>query len=310
MKKKMINLAHLEGLLYEHDLEEKVSGENSKNPGTKFITGTVSIATDDECLNVVQVHYTYVTEKTAKGDTNRSYTTLKNIIDEKIGSVMKVGKENAAKLRVDSAIGLNDFYSDRNGTEELVSVKRNEGGFIHVSDYLSGDRNRFECDMVITNVRIVEGDEEKGTSDKAIVKGAIFDFRNALLPIELSAIDPGAIDYFTGLEASTSNPVFTKVWGNQISTTVVRKITEESAFGAPSVREVRSSNKDFIITGANPTTYEWGLEETMTNEDLTKAISEREVYLATIKKRRDEYKQSQNKAAANVAAPTASNFTF
>jgi hypothetical protein len=51
--KKMINTTHIEGLLYEHKLEKKVSGDNSKNPGTEFITGTVTVATDDARMNTV-----------------------------------------------------------------------------------------------------------------------------------------------------------------------------------------------------------------------------------------------------------------
>ena len=50
---KMKNETHIEGYLYEHTLEIKESGPNSKNPGTKFITGTVSVATDEACLNIV-----------------------------------------------------------------------------------------------------------------------------------------------------------------------------------------------------------------------------------------------------------------
>lgn len=46
---------------------------------------------------------------------------------------MEHGVDRATKLRVDSAIGLNEFFSTRTGTEELVSVKRNEGGFVHVT---------------------------------------------------------------------------------------------------------------------------------------------------------------------------------
>ena len=44
MKKNMNNRSHIEGLLYQHSLELKVSGENSKNPGTEFISGTIEIA--------------------------------------------------------------------------------------------------------------------------------------------------------------------------------------------------------------------------------------------------------------------------
>ena len=41
---KMINRTRIEGYVYEHKLEKKISGENSKNPGTEFITGTLNIA--------------------------------------------------------------------------------------------------------------------------------------------------------------------------------------------------------------------------------------------------------------------------
>ena len=63
--------------------------------------------------------------------------------------------------------------------------------------------------MLITNVRHIEADEERSLPEKAIVKGAIFDFRKSLLPVEFTAVNPGAISYFEGLDASNSNPVFT-----------------------------------------------------------------------------------------------------
>lgn len=308
--KKCINTTHIEGLLYEHKLELKESGPNSKNPGTKFISGTVDIATDDAGINIVPVHFTYVTEKTTKGSTNATFTTLMNIIDKKFGTIMANGKDNAVKLRIDSALGLNEFYSDRNGTEELVSVKRNEGGFVHVADSLAEDentRNTFTCDMLITNVSIKEADEEKNLPEKAIIKGAIFDFRGSLLPVEFSAINPKAISYFESLDASSKNPTFTKIWGRQVSETITRTITEESAFGEDSVREVKSSRKDFVITGAAREPYEWDSEDTITANELGEAIANRETYLATMKQRQDEYKASQS---ANVAAPSNSGFNF
>ena len=131
MKKTMINQSHIEGYLYEHALEVKVTGENSKNPGTTFISGTVSIATDNEMVNIVPVHFTYVTPVTSTGKANATFDSLNNVVNGTFGSVMKHGVENAVKLRIDSAIGLNEFYTDRNGKEELVSAKRNEGGFVH-----------------------------------------------------------------------------------------------------------------------------------------------------------------------------------
>ena len=308
----MINKSHIEGVLYQHDLELKVTGENSKNPGTEFISGNIEIATDDAGVNIVPVHFTYVTATTSKGKANASFQTLNDIITGKLGTVMKDGADKAAKLRIDSAIGLNEFYSDRNGQEELVSVKRNEGGFIHVVNALNEDektRNTFEVDMIITNVTRIEANEERQTPEKVIVRGTTFNFRNDILPIELSVTNPNAMDYFEGLGASSKEPVFTRVKGRQVSETVVRTITEESAFGEDSVREVKSTRKDFVITWAMKEPYVWDDESTITAAELSELVAKRETDLAAMKARSDEYKASRNGGAA-AAAPKAGGFDF
>ena len=318
MKSAMINKTHIEGLVYEHTLELKASGPNSKNPGTEYITGNLSVATDDACLNVVTVHFTYVTAVTGKGNTNATFVALKNIIDGVAKNVMKDGKDVAAKVRIDSAIGLNEFYTDRNGKEELVSAKRNEGGFVHKVDALDEDekvRNTFKVDMIITGVTMVEGDPEKNTVDKAVVKGAIFNFRKDLMPVEFSATNKNAMNYFLGLDASQKSPVFTCVWGRQVSETIVKTITEESAFGDASVREVKNTRRDFVITGAAKEPYVWDDESTITVNELNDAITARETYLATVKQRQDEYKASKGATAAptvnlNSTAPSNMAFNF
>lgn len=303
---KLTNRTHIEGLVYQHSLEVKTSGPNSANPGTEFISGNLDVATDDAGINIVTVHFTYVTATTKQGKPNATYNALKDIIDGKVGSVMGNGADKAGKVSIDSAIGLNEFYTDRNGKEELVSAKRNEGGFVHVVQTINEDektRNTFECDIVITNVTYIEADDEKQTAEKATVKGAIFDFRGGLLPVEFSVLNANAISYYLGLEASPKNPVFTKVKGRQISEVVVKQIVEESAFGEPSVREVKNTRKDYVITWGAQEPYAWDDESTMTAQQLIDAMAAREIYLAGIKQRQDEYKASKN------AAPSAFNAT-
>ena len=311
--KSMINSTHLEGLVYESTLELRVSGENSKHPGTEFIMGNLNIATDDACTNIVPVHFTYVTATTAKGNANATFAVLKDIIDGKVGTVMKDGIEKAGKVRIDSAIGLNEFYSDRNGKEELVSVKRNEGGFVHLVSALVPDeksRNTFQADMLITSAIRVEGNEEKGTKDKVVVKGCVFDFRKAILPIDFSITNERGMDYFEGLGASTKEPVFTKVWGRQISQTTTNKTVEQSSWGEDRVVETPVTRREWIITGSNPEPYVWDDEETILATELTKAMTDRETYLASIKQRQDEYKASKNAQAAAPAMPSNSEFKF
>lgn len=305
--KKMINATHIEGWVYEHKLEAKVSGDTSKNPGTPFIAGTVGIATDDNCMNVVQVHFTYVTETTKTGKPNNTYIILKNIIDGKIGNVMANGKENAGMVRIDSAIGLNEWY-DQNG--QFISVKRNEGGFVHQTNELNDEAQRatFNTDIVITGCTRLEEDEEKKLPERLIVKGAIFDFRGALLPVEYTVVHPAAMDYFESLDASQSNPTFTRVQGIQVSQTIVKEIVEDSAFGDAKVKPVKSSYRDYVINWAQANSYEWDDEGTLLASELTEAVANREIHKAEIKKRQDEYQAS--KGSAIPAAPAKGGYNF
>lgn len=303
--KKIVNEAFVTGYVYNHDLKEKVTGPTSKNPGTEFIQGTLNIATDNDCMNIVSIYYSYVTPVTKSGGPNNTYNVLKNIIDGKYKTVMDEGKENATIVRCDTSIALNEWFDARNN-DALVSVKRLEGGFIHVATDMPEDeakRATFKADMVLTNVREVEADAEKGTPYKVVIKGAIFNFRNALLPVEFTVVDERGIPYFLGLDVSNSNPVFTKVGGNIVSQTIVKTVTEESAFGDAMIKEVRSSYKDFLVNWASPEAYAWDDESTMLASEFVNAISEREVYLASEKQRTMEYRASKNAGA--TTKPTA-----
>lgn len=313
MKNTMKNTTHIEGLLYQHALTLKTSGENSKNPGTQFINGTIDIATDDAMVNIVTIHFTYVTAKTKSGSDNATFNTLQNIINGTYGNVTEHGVDKATKLRIDSAIGLNEFFSNRNGTEELVSVKRNEGGFVHVVQTLAADektRNTFECDMIITGAKRIEADEERNSPERVIVKGFVFDFRKALLPVEFTALTSGAMDYFEGLEASQKDPVFTKVWGRQVSQITMVKTVEESAFGGQKVTETPRANRDFVITGASVDPYVWDDEGTITKKEFEQCLADRELALADIKKRQDDYNASKAQTQTQAPAGGASGFNF
>ena len=313
MKNTMKNTTHIEGLLYQHSLSLKTSGENSKNPGTQYINGTIDIATDDAVTNIVSVHFTYVTPKYAKsGSDNATFATLQNVINGTVCNVMEHGIDKAAKVRIDSAIGVNEFYSNRSGSEELVSVKRNEGGFIHIVQTLAADekaRSTFRCDMIITGAREIEEDEEHSRPRQVKVKGYTFDFRKALLPVEFTALSEGAMDYFLGLDASEKTPCFTEVWGNQLSQVTMVKTVTESAFGEPLVTETPRTNRDFVITGASGDPYIWNDESTITNDEYKAALADREVALATMKKRQEEYNASRNQVQT-PAAGAASGFNF
>ncbi len=303
--KKTINQTHIEGVLYQHSLALKVSGEKSKNPGMQYINGTIDIATNDDMTNIVTVHFTYVTPTYAKsGSANATFAALQNIINGVTCNVMEHGVDRATKVRIDSQVGLNEFISNRNGAEELVSVKRNEGGFIHLVQTVAaaeGLRDTFKTDMIITNCRRLDADPDRNLDEKMIVKGYIFDFRNALLPVEFSIYSADGMDHFDSFEASEKTPVFVCVNGHQVSKTVttVQK-SESSGWGETFAQEVTSSQREFVITGVSDP-YEWDDETTITAQEYKKALQDRELAVADIKQRQEEY----NATRAQTQAPTA-----
>lgn len=299
------NREKIEGRVYQFDLSIKtVQNESSKNYGTEFISGNLEVAVDEDILNVIPVHFTYVVEQTKNGKKNATYTALKKIIEEG-KTIIADGKDEATKVRIDTALGLNEFYTQ---DDQLVSVKTNEGGFVTIINELGPveERNTFATDIIITNVSRVEADEEKNIKeDYAIVKGAIFDFRGALLPIDFVVRNPQGLNYFEDLGASGSNPIYTKVWGKINCETITRVVEEESAFGEAAVRTYERKTKEWVITGSSRVPYEFGDEEVLTSEELTKLMQDRELMLADLKKRNDEYKAQ--KASQTTAAPKTQN---
>ena len=309
--RKAINTERIEGRIYQHNLTIKtVQNQTSANYGKEFISGNLEVAVDEAGLNVIPVHFTYVTEQTSSGKTNTTFTNLKRIIDED-NTWVKVGKDNALKVRIDTALALNDFYTQDGN---LVSVKTNEGGFV---SFVNGDlcpeneRNTFAADMVITKVDRVEANPEKNIDeDYVTVRGAIFNFRNDLLPVDFTVRHKDGMKYFEDLGASNAEPVYTKVWGKIMCMTSISEVKEDSAFGESSVRTYERKEKEWTITGTAKVTYDFGDEKVLTADELKKAMQNRETMLAETKARSDEYRASKAATPAATATTVINNGGF
>lgn len=297
-------------------LEVKVTGPNSKNPNTEYIAGVINVAIDEMGLNVIPVNFTYVTAVYAKsGKSNPNFAILKRLA-ETGKTWLTDGKDGADKVKIDGSLGLNEFYVTENGEDRLVSTKVNEGSFISLINELpaESERSSFKVDMLITAINHKDGDEEKGTTDYTNVRGAIFNFRNEILPLDLIVRNPQGMSYFESLDPS-EEPIYTKVWGKINCTTTITESVEESAFGESSVRTFEKKQREWIITGTAKDTYEFGDPEVLTAEEIIKAKGDREVTLAEMRKRREEYAATKATPAAAPAAPAApkakvGNFSF
>lgn len=303
MKERFVNKAFVQGYVMDHTLEMRVSGPNSKTPNTPFISGRVDIATDEDKLNVVPVHFTYVTEFYSKsGKPNDTYAALKRIIE--------ANPDDEIKVRVDGQVDVNDWYNKDN---ELVSTKRVSGSFLHIvngKERSANAPNYFEVDMLISKATPKETSDGQEYLE---LGGYCFNFRKDFLPITLNIRTPEGISYFEG-ENIQDNPLLTKVWGEIVSTTIEKEKEVESAFGAPVVKATTQSFRSWDITGAAKEPMDFGDESVMTAEDVKEGLANREQQLAALKQRQEEQHKKTNNAgfpAATNASPTAdTNYAF
>ena len=309
MKKdaKFINTEKIEGYVYStgsnfNQLSERVTGANSKNPGTKYIAGDLDIAVDEAGLNVITIHYTYVA---SNSQANNTYNALKRIIDNPDKVWVNGGKDNAFKVQCNRAsIAINDFIA---GDGSKVAAIRNEGGFCSIVNELGAEseRNTFTADMLITKVTHVDADPEKNIAeDFTTVSGAVFGYGPVILPVSLVVRNKMGMDYFEGLDATPSNPVFTKVWGHINCMTIKTERKEESAFGEAAVQTYERKSREYVITGTAKVPYDFGDDEVLTVSDVNKMAQDRQVMLAEIEKRFND-RQTNKAGGVNFNATTA-----
>ena len=312
--KKTLNSVTIQGRIHSHTLEVKVSQK-----GITYIGGNIEVATDDDCVNVVPVTYVYVAPtypaKNGKPERpNPTYATLQKII-ETGKTIVADGKDAATKVRLTPSMAVNDFQS-RDG--DMVAAKRLEGGFVTIINSLPEipkERNNFKVDCLLYGTQLVEADPERNIpEDYLVLKGHVFNWAGAFQPIEFHVKSTGGIQYFESLEPSPSNPVFTQIGGSILSSTVVIRREEESAFGEPAVREFSRTSREWAVDWALPEPYELGdAENGITAEEIKEGLANREVHLAEVKKNAEEYAASRNGGASTssvgvTAATGAFNF--
>ena len=305
------NTEKIEGYVYStgsnfNQLSERVTGENSKNPGTKYIAGDLDIAVDDTGLNVITIHYTYVTETYKSGRTNNTYTALKRIIDNPNRTWVNGGKDNAFKVQcTGTSIALNDFIA---GDGSKVAAIRNENGFCSIVNELGPEteRNTFTADMLITKVTHIDADPDKNIAeDFTTVSGAIFGYGPVLLPVSFVVRNKMGMNYFENLDATPSKPVFTKVWGRINCMTIKTERTEESAFGEAAVQTYERKSREYVITGTAKVPYDFGDEQVLTTADVNKMTQDRQVMLAEVEKRYNERQANKTTGEVNFNAADA-----
>lgn len=292
--KKMINRSTISGYLFDHSLVVKtVERQDSENYGMSFIRGRLNLVVDEKGLNVVTIEYDWVPEIWKKKNSkNVNFDELKKIIDSGV-TWTQAGKD-ATKIQCERVkLDVNDFV---NKEGELISAQRLSGGWVSIVQEFGPSRNDIEVDMLMTQATRVEANPDRETEEYMRLKGCTFDdFNERIYPCEFIVKGEG-MDFFESLEISAKNPYFTKVFATMNNITTRIEKVEESAFGPDIVTSYDKKTKEWLLVKVPKVPYDYGDENVLTKEDVNKAIEDRELYLAGVRKNNEDWKARQGKA--------------
>lgn len=279
-------------------LQKRVTGPQSKNPGTNYIRGELNVATDDEATNIITLWYQYEPEFNKNGKPNSKYEELSRLLDS--NNTFEQNGTSADKIRVNGALQTNDFYT-REG--ELASPKRIAGGFVHaLNTPISDTPATFNIDCVLSKCVETERENEE---PYVTLSGYCFNFRDEIFPFDVNVRSQAGMDYFLGEDISSNNPMVTTIKGNIVNQQIKREETIESAFGEPVVQTSVRNARSWDVTWAAPEPLEWDDESSITKAELKKALQERTERIEADKKQADEWRANQEKNAFNnTPAPT------
>ncbi len=301
--KQMINEINLQGYVFgisgrDGKLYRGRTSAESKRPNTDYISGTVNIATDEDCVNVVPARFNFVTEFWKSGKENASWGVLNDIKNGDL-TVSSKGKDGAYKIRVTASADSNPFVGQDGNVVDRPVINVS---FAHPASmgFNENQRNTFKFDMVMVNY--IEREVEDG-DNYGEVQGYVFNtFRKESIPVSLVIRNQAGMNYFEGLGATMANPIGVHVWGRIVSTTIQHKHEIESAWGEPTVEYTTTTTREWLIDGCSPDTLPFGDEEFITEDEFIECMNNHEAQIADAKKRAEE-RNSGNGASAFATAP-------
>lgn len=274
------NLANVKGKLVKKHVKEIPS----KNGGISLI---VDLEVEVSENNVVPVNF-FVSEKKKNGEENGLFKGVKTIADEyEEGDIVVI--ESDVKFASGSLV-LNEFY-----TESGTYVGRPQIKAISAHRERKGEEEipfKAECQIegYITYIdKEIENEEETGSLIIKIVSPA---FAGRLGVFDLKVDNPDFIPAVEKLYSEGDTVEFIVQFKNEV---IVDIVETEMAIGEDYKQAVTSYDNGLIVTQAGyPRTD--GLE--YTEEQINKAMAERDNFLAEMKKKAMEPKKKDSAGGA------------
>jgi hypothetical protein len=120
------------------------------------------------------------------------------------------------------------------------------------------------------------------------------------------------MNYFE--DALNEGPLFTAIKGRINNVTQKIEVTQQSAFGEAFVTTRNRKVRNWEVTWASAEPYSYGDEGVLTEDEVQQKIQDRNIHLAEIKKRDEDYRKQQAEQKAIPAQATvvknSGTFTF
>lgn len=325
MQETFINNGIQAGYVHSYYFSTKKSSK-----GKQYYRGNLNISTsiDNPGTEVTQVNFAYIEEGT------ECFSLVEKLIKNKM-TIKDSGIEGAMKVCCYPNLTKNEYFSmkykDENGNPGFSSRPQLEAFCFYENENLSDEkskRNRFSVDALITGVQKEEGSDAEGIEPKAVLHCGIFTtkkegdvYKVKLVPFDFPVYDICGINYFTNvLKISDTNPVFTRLVGDvKVTVEEPKKPStqndddEVGAFGEEEeyrVTPTAKTTREFVIINARKTPYTFGLEDTLTVEDVKTMMKDREIMLKNLEeqcKQNKEKKDNDSNTAFNSASSSFNN---
>lgn len=258
----------------EHENKPKIQGKLVKiesrsgttKTGKEYIGGNLHIETGED--NIIPVSF-FATPQKNDGNPNPVYASLKTVIDE-YKSIDSHGRDEADLIEVGASRMQENAFYVRDG--QLVRGFQMSAPFFNRKAKIDPEGTFAMSGEIVKVTDEIIKDEPTGN---VIVTLLVVTYNNTANLIDFSIEGEKGVQY---AKTNFVQGMEVKLSGDIKVVEVIEEKTEEAAFGAPIVEEIRRTERKLLVTSATPP-----VESAITEEERSTMLAERESKLQRMK---------------------------
>jgi hypothetical protein len=204
-------------------------------------------------------------------------------------SVATHGREEADKVRVNQGrVGLNEYYGQDDKLRSFPQLSTNFVNRVQAGEEFN-PRAEFTVEILVQGTK-EEFNREGEETGRAEVQGYIPLYGGKVIPFTFKVTKDGATYVQDNYEPGQT----VKFYGDIVNFKEKKVVLEEVAFGKPKEKVTYNTVREYVITGGSDP-YEEDNAKAFNVEVVRKVLTEREVYLAELKKKKEQGSKTETK---------------